>query len=155
MTEPRRKQWVIARKDPVITSGYPYPECITGGWTALLTDDEKGIVDAKVNAMKSINKTFYSSYTGFDALDSETQKSICDKLDANKQWEKEHGRLWFREPMAVDPNLLNLPKDYAQQTGWQDKYKADARIWLVSRQRQAMRMIARNEYPVRSYIYRT
>ncbi len=85
------KRWAIIRSQPVMVSGYPYPECILGGW---LTRAEKAVVDAKVGEGKL-------GYTGFDALDADAQQAIRDKLDANKQWETQNGCLWFKAPQKT------------------------------------------------------
>jgi hypothetical protein len=122
------KRWAIIRSQPVMVSGYPYPECILGGWTALLTRAEKAVVDAKVSEYRQI-----LGYTGFDALDADAQQAIRDKLDANKQWEKQNGCLWFKAPQKT----------------------VDASRWYQDRRRQVAQMIADDSYPVRTVIYRS
>lgn len=127
------QKWAMIRSQPVMVSGYPYPKCILGGWTALLTQAEKDVVDAKVNEVSVLG------YTGFDALDADVQQAIRDKLDANKQWEKQHGCIWFKPAaMTVD-------------AGWKD----NSRRWHQNRLRQVARMIADDSYPVRTVIYRS
>jgi hypothetical protein len=144
-------------KIPPTMSGYPHPECITGGWTALLSVEEKKLVDAKVKEMKDIDGGFYYSYTGFDALDFETQQIIRIKLESNKRWERMRGTVRFRAPGPLDPRLLTLPdaKDVVQQKEWTGKFKCDAARELRSRGRQAARMAAADEFVVRHYVART
>jgi hypothetical protein len=154
----RRKQWVIIRNSPDVRSDYPYPECITGGWMALLSEAERGIVDAKALEMRRIDSHIFAQYTGFDALDAETQASIRQKLDENKQWERTYGTVWFRTPDPVDPRLLTMPEDSGnslQTRVWRGWYITAQSIWLGSRRRQANRMMARNAFPTRTYIART
>jgi hypothetical protein len=127
------KKWAIIRSQPVMVSGYPYPECILGGWTVLLTQAEKAVVDAKVGEGGL-------GYTGFDALDADAQQAIRGKLDANKQWEKQHGCIWFKAP----PQRIVA-------TSWKD----NSRHWHQNRRRQVAQMIANDSYPVRTVIYRS
>ena len=154
---PRRKQWAIIRSSPDVRPGYPHPECITGGWMALLSEAERGIVDAKALEMRRIDSHVFAQYTGFDALDAETQASIHQKLDDNKQWERTYGTIWFRTPDPLDPRLLALPennRDSLQTRVWKGWYTTAHGIWLGSRRRQASRMMDRNAFPIRTYVAR-
>jgi hypothetical protein len=141
----------------MIMPGYPHPECITGGWTALLSDAQKAIVAAKVTEKQSIDSGYYYSYTGFDALDDEAQAEIRYKLNENKQWERIHGTVWFKTPDPLNPKLKSLPNtaDMAQKREWEGQYKMDAIHWLSSRRRQVKQMAVNDGYPVRTYIHRT
>jgi hypothetical protein len=156
MTAPHRKHWAIARKSPMIMPGYPHPECITGGWTALLNEVQTEIVTAKIIAMQRIDRGYYFSYTGFDALDAETQADIRKKLNENKQWEKINGPVWFHTPDPHSPKLKIMPDttDKKQTTEWRGQLTADVLRWLSSRRRQVKRMVVDDGYPVRTYIYR-
>ena len=90
-TSSLKKHAIIIPKTPEYMQGYPYPKCITGGWTALLNAEQTSIVDARVAEMQAIDKVHYADYTGFDALNDETQVSIRKMLDENKEWEKKFG----------------------------------------------------------------
>ena len=150
-----KKQRLMINKDPPTMSGYPHPECITGGWTALLSVEEKKLVDARVVEMKDIDDKFYYTYTGFDALDFETQQIIRIKLESNKRWERMRGTVLFRAPEPLDSSLLTLPKDIVQQAEWTRKFKSEAARELRCRGRQAARMAAADEFVVRHYVART
>jgi hypothetical protein len=152
-----RKQWAIVRKAPEVFPDYPHPECITGGWMALLSDAERAVAEAKAMEMRGIDGGIYNSYTGYDALSAETQASVRAKLDANKEWERTHGTIWFRPPKPLDPRLLVLPdsKDSMQKREWKGKYMVDAFRWLSHRRREAGRMVTAKAFPVRTYIART
>ena len=112
-------------------------------------------MDARVVEMKDIDDKFYNIYTGFDALDFETQQIIRIKLESNKRWERMRGTVRFRAPGPLDPRLLTLPKDMVQQAEWTGKFKCDAARELRSRGRQAARMAAADEFVVRHYVART
>ena len=157
------KKYAIVRSTPEEYPDYPYPECILGGWEALLTSDQRMVMEAaktrrgwetlldedrrrvleasKVDRDNEAGNTevderkISSSYTGFDALDADVQKMVRDKLAANKQWESEHGCLWFETPA---PDILR-----------------SRRLWFLDRRRQVYQMIANNSYPVRTVIHRT
>ena len=70
---PPHRRGVIIRESPMILPGYPHPECLAGGWPALLSVAQKAVMTAKVVEMQTIRSGYYCSYTGFDALDDETQ----------------------------------------------------------------------------------
>jgi hypothetical protein len=146
-----RRHSVIICKEPNAAPGYPYPQCITDGWPALLNNEEREVVDARVKTMLDIDRAFYTGYTGFDALSPESQASIRSKLEENKQWEKNHGPVWFQATGSIDSTILGK----VVQTDWKATYYLFANRWLTSRRRQVLGMRQNNEYSVRSYIFRT
>jgi hypothetical protein len=150
MAAPRRHSVIIC-KEPNTVPGYPYPQCITGGWPALLSGEERGLVDTRVKTMKAADPMFYAGYTGFDALSPESQASIRSKLAENKLWERRHGPVFFQVSGLIDSTILGN----VAQSDWKATFCLLYNRWLTGRRRQVMRMTGNNEYLVRSYIFRT
>lgn len=145
----RPMRFAILPARPAYRSGYPHPECILGGWRALLTAKEQlALVDAAARRDGS---------TGFDALDARTRAEIRTKLRANREWERANGPIWF-DPPSLDEGLV-LPvgrSDAAQDAReWKAAFWIASRLADASRRRQVARMIVRDLYPVRIVIRRS
>ena len=128
--EHHRKRFVILRNTPEEYADYPHPECILGGWEALLTEDQRKSMGAKLDEKKKA-----SGATGFHTLDADVQKMVKDKLEENKEWERMFGRLRFATPSFST--------------------RRNKGRWLQNRREQVEQMIATNLYPVHTAIYRT
>jgi hypothetical protein len=150
---PPKKHWVIARKAPAFVPDYPHPECITGGWSALLDEKQKGVVQAKVAEMKKLDKTYYACYTGFDSLDDNTRTSIHAKLEENKAWEKKFGSLWLKTPESTSPPPV-MPVTDNEKRVWRLWFNTARSKASSSRREQVAEMVKDNEFTVRTYIYR-
>jgi hypothetical protein len=125
---PRR--FVILRTVPEEYANYPHPECILGGWEALLSNEQKKLM--KERKAKLDGKVIAGGTTGFHTLDADVQKMVKDKLNENEEWERVYGRLRF----------TTAPISTKGQ-------------WLKDRKTQVENMIATNFYPTHTPIYRT
>ena len=122
------QRFVILRTVPEEYADYPHPECILGGWEALLSEEQKRSMKAKLDGIAG-------GATGFHTLDADVQKMVKDKLNENEEWERVYGRLRFATPSFST--------------------RRNKGRWLQNRREQVRNMIEANSYPTHTPIYRT
>ena len=156
----------VAAATPVTKMNYPFPSALSGEWMTLVKADRMKVIFTKAQIDAKMNDEKWNLYMKrpgvyrrvlYDGLDANERAEVKAKLKQNKEWEKDHGFVWFNHkqtPFKPAPVPSGNPdEDEPAQKSWAAYYNAECTLNATLRYEQLKSMGRTNQYPMRSYIH--